>query len=64
MAKTIMRVRAPHYCACLIHDGHKVTEAAPILRWGMGKTPPYLRGYFKRKGFEVEEFPFPVVKHA
>lgn len=62
--KTIMRVRAPHYCAGLVHDGRKVTEAAPILRWTMSKTVPYLRSYFSGKGFEVEEFPFPAVKNG
>lgn len=46
-------VNAPHYCAGLVTRDDVCTEAAPILRWAVGKPWPYLRRYFDGKGFEV-----------
>lgn len=46
-------VNAPHYCAGLTVADDKVIEAAPILRWSLGKPWPHVRSYFDRKGFQV-----------
>lgn len=48
-------VRAPHFCAGLVFDAETalVTEAAPILKWAVGKSWAYCAGYFARKKYEV-----------
>ncbi len=51
----IIQVRAPHFTAALWVEGGKCVKAAPILRWAIGKTWPFLAGYFARKGFATEE---------
>lgn len=49
----LYQVKAPHFCAGLIVDETRVIDAAPILRWSMGKTRKYLKDYFERKGWKV-----------
>lgn len=53
----IVRVDAPHFCAGFILKDGRVTEAAPILAWTVGRDPDYLRGYFKRKGWKATILP-------
>jgi hypothetical protein len=70
MGRMLVVVEAPHYAASLVigrrhgetppgASGVTVLEAAPILRWALGK--PWIRvvEYFKRKGFEVTVSPDP-----
>lgn len=57
-----MTIQAPHYCASIIVSGDVVREAAPILRWALGKRWTGLRRYFERKGFRVFEQPDPAQK--
>lgn len=49
----LVRVKAPHFCAVLITVDDVCTEAAPILRWALGKSRDELRAYFARKQWEV-----------
>lgn len=51
--RTLVRVVAPHFVAGIVVVGGRVTEAAPILSWTIGKDQDWLRGYFKRKGWEA-----------
>lgn len=51
--ETLVRVKAPHFCAGLVFEGQLCVEAAPILGWARGKRWGYVRGYFERKGYEV-----------
>lgn len=53
MRSWLIRVQAPHYCAGLIVEDERCTEAAPILGWALGKPWAELRRYFARKGFGV-----------
>jgi hypothetical protein len=48
----LIRIEAPHFVAGLVLDerGH-VIEAAPILRWAMGRAWGELRSYFRRRGW-------------
>ncbi|MCP1740862.1 hypothetical protein ABIF65_004147 [Bradyrhizobium japonicum] len=39
----------------LIAQGGKITEAAPILKWAIGKTDNELRAYCARKSWRVRE---------
>lgn len=55
MANLVLyRVTAPHLCAGMVVLGFHVVEAAPILRWAIGKHVTFLQGYFKRKGWIME----------
>lgn len=59
MGRMLVWVRARHYCAGLVigrkrwNTGVVCLEAAPILRWALGKSWLELRSYFERKRFEV-----------
>lgn len=53
-ARTLWRVVAPHFVAGLVTDGDRVVEAAPILRWTMGRSRPQLRERFSRLHYEVQ----------
>lgn len=58
----LVTVRAPHYCASLIIRDDRVTEAAPILRWALGKPWRRVREHFLYKRYEVSVQPDPAVK--
>ena len=49
----LVRVDAPYFVAGLVVDGDTCTEAAPILRWAIGKRREFLSGYFRRKGWKA-----------
>jgi len=49
--RTLWQVTAPHFCAGLILTGDTCTDAAPILRWCVGRERVHLRGYFLTKGW-------------
>lgn len=50
----VVWVRAPHFKAGLAFDRQTgvVTEAAPILKWAIGKSWGYVSGYFGSKGYD------------
>lgn len=60
----LVTVKAPpNFAASLVvAKGGRVTEAAPILRWAIGKPWLQVRDYFMRKGWEWSEQPDPAVK--
>lgn len=45
----LVAVDAPHFYAGVVLRDDVVIEAAPILKWTIGKSRPWLRNYFKRK---------------
>jgi hypothetical protein len=47
----LVRVIAPHFVAGLVVEGETVVEAAPILKWTIGKQRGWLRAYFAEKGW-------------
>ncbi len=47
----LVQVRAPHFTAGFVSDGTRVTEAAPILKYLIGKTEAWARHYLKQKGW-------------
>lgn len=49
----LLRVEAPHFVAGAIWKGPpwRCTEAAPILRWMVGKNADEVRDYLTRKGW-------------
>lgn len=53
----LVRVVAPHFVAGLVMDGDTCTDAAPILRWAVGKQRAFLSEYFRRKGWRAAIVP-------
>jgi hypothetical protein len=51
----LLQVTAPHFCAAIEIEHDRCVDAAPILRWALNKSEAYLKGYFKHKGWKVEE---------
>lgn len=49
----LAQVTAPHFCAGIVMENDVCTDAAPILRWAVGKRHAELRQYFARKGWRV-----------
>lgn len=47
--EALWQISAPHFCAGLIVVGDKVKDAAPILKWSIGKDWPWVRDYCKSK---------------
>jgi len=53
--RVLIRVVGPNFAASLVTDGITVLEAAPILRWTLGKRWEAVRTYYwRKKGFVVE----------
>lgn len=48
-------VDSGYYVAGLIFEGDTCIEAAPIVKWAVGKNKDYLLRYFLNKKFKVEE---------
>lgn len=48
---TLWHVTAPHFCAGLEVRHGRVTLAAPILAWAVGKLWGEVRAYARRKGW-------------
>lgn len=49
--ETLVRVDAPHFCAGLVIVDGVCVEAAPILKWAIGKPAPKLSAYFTARGW-------------
>lgn len=50
----LAQIDAPHYCAGMVIIGDKVIEAAPIIRWTIGKSYWYeVDKYFRKKKYGV-----------
>lgn len=50
----LWQITAPHYCAGLIVEDGKVTQAAPILKWSIGKSWREVKKYLIAKGYHGE----------
>lgn len=53
MPETLAQITAPHFCAGIVMRGDRCTDAAPILRWAVGKTRDELRAYFTSRGWRA-----------
>lgn len=51
----LIRVEAPHFVGAIVVLDGRCIEAAPILRWAIGKSHKQLIEYFKRQGWDYEE---------
>lgn len=57
MEETLVRVVAPHFTAGLIFKEKRCIDAAPILKWAIGKTSQEIVAYFRHKGWEWQVCP-------
>jgi len=48
--ETIYQVQLPYATCGIIANGNKITEAAPLVRWMIGKTVAEVRAWVERKG--------------
>lgn len=55
----LVAVNAPHFYAGIVLTDGIVTEAAPILRWTIGKRREWLSDYFRLKGWKTT-----IARHA
>ncbi len=52
---TLYSVTAPHFVAGLVTARGVVVDAAPILRWSIGKKTRELNLYLKKKKWKITE---------
>lgn len=50
----LVQVTAKHFCAGLVLEDDVVVEAAPILKYTIGKRRAWLRSYFAEKGWKTK----------
>lgn len=53
----LLRVVAPHFVAGAVWEfkhGWQCVEAAPIIKWMVGKHPREVSSYLERKGWSYE----------
>jgi len=54
----LLRIEAPHYVAGAVwnkrNDGWCCVEAAPIIRWMVGKEASTVGDYLKRKNYHYQ----------
>jgi hypothetical protein len=48
-----VQVAAPHFVAAIVLEDDVCTEAAPILKYAIGKRREWLRDYFRSKGWKA-----------
>lgn len=53
----LVRVVAPQFVAGIVFDGQVCVEAAPILRWYVGKQAHWLKLRFERNGWVAKRIP-------
>lgn len=53
----LVRVVASHFVAGIVITGDVCTEAAPILRWAIGKRREFLSDYFRKKKWKAAVMP-------
>ena len=51
----MIRIDAPHFVAGVLIEDGKVTKAAPILAWMIGKPEGYVEFYCRRKGWLLDK---------
>ena len=54
---TTYKISAPHFVAALVEAGDRVVQAAPVLRWTVGKDFLTVRSHFIKSGWTVEPLP-------
>jgi len=50
---TLVSIDAPNFCSGVIVRDGRVVEAAPIVRWTIGKRYEWLADYCRRHGWKV-----------
>lgn len=50
---SLVQVTAPHFVAGLVFNGEKCIEAAPILKWCVGRSKGRIFSYCRSKGYTI-----------
>lgn len=53
MTTTLWQIQAPHMTAGFIAENNLIVEAAPIIRWTVGKTVLGVKEYALRKRWKL-----------
>lgn len=53
MTGKLYQISAPHFCAGIVVQSGRIVEAAPILRWAMGRRFAGFEWYCGQKGWKV-----------
>lgn len=60
----VYQMKAPHFAAGVIFLGSLCIDAAPIVKWAIGKQLPWLQSYCARKGWTIQPAPTEENKNA
>lgn len=50
----LYQIHAPHFCAGVVVRDGRVTAAAPIVRWAIGKNWRWCRDYFDGRNWSYQ----------
>ena len=50
----MVQIDAPHYCAGMVSINGLVIDAAPILKWALGKRLEETLDYFRKKKYGIK----------
>jgi len=54
MDESVITVDSGYFCAgIIVSDNDEIIDAAPILKWAIGKDMKWLIGYCGRKGWKI-----------
>lgn len=51
---SLYQVDANHYVAGLVVDRGRIVQAAPILRWTVGRDMQRVQAYLTKRGYRVD----------
>jgi hypothetical protein len=54
----LLRITAPHFVAGAIWVNKECTEAAPIIKWMVGKPPLEVKAYLDKRKWKYEWIPY------
>jgi hypothetical protein len=56
--ETLWQIDAPHFCCGVVVKDGRISEAAPILQWAIGKDWQWFKKYCQSKGWHGKEVCF------
>jgi hypothetical protein len=49
------RVETAYFVCAVVVEDNEVVKAAPIMKWAVGKTWPYIRAWIAKKKGKIQE---------
>ena len=53
--ETLYQITAPHFVAAIVVRGGQIVDAAPILRWAIGKRCADTLDFFRKKHYQIRD---------